>query len=66
MAVSTPFFITDHFDQATPSPRLPTALEKVSQLFIKIACSNCNMRELCMPIGLNADELKRVDQLVTK
>ena len=31
---------------------------------IKVACSNCNLRELCMPIGLEADELKRIDDLV--
>ena len=31
---------------------------------IKIACSNCNLRELCMPIGLDAEELSRVDDLV--
>ena len=34
--------------------------------FIKIACSNCSLRELCMPIGMNADELARVDELVVK
>ena len=38
----------------------------VDKHFIKIACSNCNLRELCMPIGMDADELKRVDELVTK
>lgn len=38
----------------------------VDKHFIKIACSNCNMRELCMPIGLDADDLKRVDELVSK
>ncbi len=32
---------------------------------IKVACSNCNLRELCMPMGLNAEDLKRVDELVT-
>ena len=32
---------------------------------IKIACSNCNLRELCMPLGLNAEELRRIDELVT-
>lgn len=32
----------------------------------KVACSNCNLRELCMPIGLNAEELRRVDELVTR
>lgn len=32
---------------------------------IKIACSNCNLRELCMPVGLSMEELARVDELVT-
>jgi CRP/FNR family transcriptional regulator len=32
---------------------------------IKVACSNCNMRELCMPVGLSNDELNRIDDLVT-
>ena len=32
---------------------------------IKVACSNCNLRELCMPVGLSDDELRRVDELVT-
>ncbi len=31
---------------------------------IKVACSNCNLRELCMPLGLSDEELVRVDELV--
>ncbi len=31
---------------------------------IKVACSNCNLRELCMPVGLNAGELNRIDEIV--
>ena len=31
---------------------------------IKVACSNCNLRELCMPVGLNPEEMVRVDELV--
>ncbi len=31
---------------------------------IKVACSNCNLRELCMPVGLNQAELRRIDELV--
>jgi CRP/FNR family transcriptional regulator len=31
---------------------------------IKVACSNCNLRELCMPVGLPATELERLDELV--
>ena len=32
---------------------------------IKIACSNCNLRELCMPLGLTATELDRIDEVVS-
>ncbi len=32
---------------------------------IKVACSSCNLRELCMPVGLTPEELVRVDELVT-
>ena len=32
---------------------------------IKIACSNCNLRELCMPMGLSEHDLERLDDLVT-
>ncbi|MDM0036694.1 fumarate/nitrate reduction transcriptional regulator Fnr [Variovorax sp. J22P271] len=31
---------------------------------IKVACSNCNLRELCMPVGLAPGELQRIDDLV--
>jgi CRP/FNR family transcriptional regulator, anaerobic regulatory protein len=31
---------------------------------IKVACSNCNLRELCMPMGLQREELERLDHLV--
>ncbi|ACT47624.1 transcriptional regulator, Crp/Fnr family [Methylotenera mobilis JLW8] len=33
---------------------------------IKVACSNCNLRELCMPVGFNVDEMKRLDEVVEK
>lgn len=69
MPVTVPFFIFDRSAQAVTSQVLSTSLASGSNLdkhFIKIACSNCNMRELCMPIELDAEELKRVDQLVTK
>jgi CRP/FNR family transcriptional regulator len=41
---------------ATMIPITPTA--------IKVACSNCNLRELCMPMGLSDQDLDRIDQLV--
>ena len=31
---------------------------------IKVACSNCNLRELCMPMGLSEHDLNRLDYLV--
>ena len=31
---------------------------------IKVACSNCNMRELCMPVGVSTEDLERIDQLI--
>ncbi|PKO45040.1 MAG: transcriptional regulator [Betaproteobacteria bacterium HGW-Betaproteobacteria-3] len=31
---------------------------------IKVACSNCNLRELCMPLGLNAEQLDKIDEIV--
>ena len=28
----------------------------------KVACSHCNLREICLPVGLTQEELERVDQ----
>jgi CRP/FNR family transcriptional regulator len=33
---------------------------------IKVACSNCNLRELCLPLGLSAQEMQQLDGLVAK
>lgn len=32
---------------------------------IKVACSSCNLRELCLPMGLNATELDKLDTVVS-
>ncbi|HMV16522.1 MAG TPA: fumarate/nitrate reduction transcriptional regulator Fnr [Zoogloea sp.] len=31
---------------------------------VKIACSQCNLRELCLPFGLDPNEIDRLDELV--
>ena len=31
---------------------------------LKVACSSCNLRELCLPVGLGEGELRRLDTLV--
>ncbi|MBE2242959.1 MAG: fumarate/nitrate reduction transcriptional regulator Fnr [Burkholderiaceae bacterium] len=31
---------------------------------MKVACSSCSLRELCLPVGLSAADIERVDELV--
>ncbi len=31
---------------------------------IKVACSNCSLRELCMPMELSPQELERIDEVI--
>ncbi|MCZ8074477.1 MAG: cyclic nucleotide-binding domain-containing protein, partial [Paucibacter sp.] len=31
---------------------------------LKVACSSCNLRELCLPVGLSSGDLDQLDQLV--
>ena len=51
-------------ETATPHTALPSSAAAVSAKTIKVACSNCNLRELCMPLGLSESELNRIDDLV--
>jgi len=32
---------------------------------IKVACFDCNMRELCLPLGLNQQELEQIEQIIS-
>ncbi len=32
---------------------------------IKVACSSCNLRELCLPMGLNAGEMDKLDRVIS-
>ena len=45
------------------SPNLPLPLMRLEPF--KLACSSCNLRELCLPVGLSSDGLARLDGLVT-
>ena len=38
---------------------------KLTLELVKTACSNCNLRELCLPLGLNAHELTKLDEMVS-
>jgi CRP/FNR family transcriptional regulator len=48
---------------AQPAPSRPEEAAVPSQP-LKVACSSCNLRELCLPVGLSAPELQRLDHLV--
>jgi CRP/FNR family transcriptional regulator len=37
---------------------------RMNPIALKVACSSCNLKELCMPLGLTPDELDRVDEVV--
>ena len=43
----------------------PNLNHEVSLTLVKTACSNCNLRELCLPVGLSAGELERLDDLIS-
>lgn len=32
---------------------------------IKVACSSCNLKELCLPLGLNAQEIDKLDSVIS-
>ena len=38
--------------------------ELIDTAALKVACSTCNLRELCLPVGLTKLELERLDSLV--
>ncbi len=37
----------------------PVALDR-----LRVACSNCNLRELCLPLGMSRGEIEQLDNLV--
>ncbi|MFM2119096.1 MAG: fumarate/nitrate reduction transcriptional regulator Fnr [Pseudomonadota bacterium] len=32
---------------------------------LKVACSSCNLRELCLPVGMSSDQLNALDSMVS-
>ena len=53
MSAIATFFTLPQGANPEASVHLPLKV-KLDKHFIKTACSNCNMRELCVPIGLDA------------
>ncbi|MDR3428622.1 MULTISPECIES: fumarate/nitrate reduction transcriptional regulator Fnr [Silvimonas] len=44
----------------------PIQLRETGLKQLRHACSNCSLRELCLPIGLSPEEMRQVDQLVSQ
>ncbi len=56
--------VRDHRAQTTspcsaPAPTKPTKMDA-----FKVACSSCNLRELCLPVGMSKPQLEQLDSLV--
>ncbi len=49
---------------ASPAPAPGTAAPVISIRDLKVHCSTCSMRELCLPMGLETEDLKQVDALL--
>ena len=41
-----------------------TTPKKMIDSNFKVACSSCNLRELCMPVGLEITDMKKLDEVV--
>ena len=44
----------------------PPPLQPLSPSALKAACSNCGLRELCLPVGFSEPDMQRLDGLVTQ
>ena len=55
---------TLEFDQYQDFESIGAKMRGMNPQTLKVACSNCNLRELCMPIGLSNEELDRIDDVV--
>jgi CRP/FNR family transcriptional regulator len=42
----------------------PAAVVPIKTADLKVACSSCNLRELCLPVGFSDRELDRLDTMV--
>ena len=44
---------------------METALPPLRIEPFKVACTSCNLRELCMPVGMSAADVDRIDEVVS-
>jgi len=43
---------------------LPATLPPIKASALRVSCSSCNLRELCLPVGFTDNELERLDTMV--
>ena len=43
----------------------PIAIHAVPLDKLRVACSTCGLKELCLPVGLSGEELGKIDSLVS-
>lgn len=56
--------VGDHRVQ-NPTPCSTAAANKPTKMdAFKVACSSCNLRELCLPVGMSKPQLEQLDSLV--
>ena len=48
-----------------PPKSLEAALPALRLEPFKVACSNCNLKELCLPVGMANEQMERLDSLVS-
>lgn len=41
-----------------------TTSRRSTEAKLKVACSSCNLRQLCLPVGLDPDDIERLDALL--
>jgi CRP/FNR family transcriptional regulator len=44
---------------------IPPVVSSSRQDPFKVACASCNLRELCLPVGMSGDQLERLDAIVS-
>lgn len=42
----------------------PEVTQEIISASVKVACSDCNLRELCMPVGFNLEDMQKLDEVV--
>lgn len=45
---------------------MDTSSKVIDMTHIKVACGECSLRSLCLPLGLNRDEMSRLDQIIKR